>query len=114
MRPEGDAFVRECGEQGIAFVPFYAMAAAGREGGATGAEPAEVLAAAEARGVSPAQVRPAWTLHQGPHVPAIPGTGDLGHLAANVAAGALRLSEDELKLLDGLHRSATTGSSPDP
>lgn len=28
---------------------------------------------------------------------------------ADVAAGALRLSEDELKLLDGLHRSATTG-----
>ncbi|WP_433400076.1 oxidoreductase [Streptomyces sp. CA-146814] len=109
VRPEDDAFVRECGEQGIAFVPFYAIAAAGGEGGATGAEPAEVLAVAEARGVSPAQVRLAWTLHQGPHVLAIPGTGDLGHLAANVAAGALRLSEDELKLLDGLHRSATTG-----
>lgn len=109
VRPEDDAFVRECGEQGIAFVPFYAIAAAGGEGGATGAEPAEVLAVAETRGVSPAQVRLAWTLHQGPHVLAIPGTGDLGHLAANVAAGALRLSEDELKLLDGLHRSATTG-----
>ncbi|OKJ22567.1 aldo/keto reductase [Streptomyces sp. CB00316] len=103
---EDDAFVRDCGEQGIAFVPFYAIAAAGGEGGATGAEPAEILTVAQAHGVSPAEVRLAWTLHRGPHVLAIPGTGDLGHLAANVAAGALRLSEDELELLETLHRSA--------
>ncbi|MFE5999709.1 oxidoreductase [Streptomyces sp. NPDC056454] len=109
VRPEDDAFVRECGEQGIAFVPFYAIAAAGGERGATGAEAAEVLAVAQAHGVSPAQVRLAWTLHRGPHVLAIPGTGDLDHLAANVAAGALRLSEDELKLLETSHRSAAAG-----
>ncbi|MDX3377460.1 oxidoreductase [Streptomyces sp. ME02-6991-2A] len=106
VRPEDDAFVRDCGEQGIAFVPFYAIAAAGAEGGATGAEPAEILTVARAHGVSPAEIRLAWTLHRGPHVLAIPGTGDLGHLAANVAAGALRLSEDELELLETLHRSA--------
>ncbi|MFJ8843360.1 oxidoreductase [Streptomyces cyaneofuscatus] len=106
MRPEDDAFVRDCGEQGVAFVPFYAIAAAGGEGGATGAEPAEILTVAQAHGVSPAEIRLAWTLHRGPHVLAIPGTGDLGHLAANVAAGALRLSEDELELLETLHRSA--------
>ncbi|MGA4997521.1 oxidoreductase [Streptomyces arboris] len=106
VRPEDDAFVRDCGEQGIAFVPFYAIAAAGAEGGATGAEPAEILTVAQAHGVSPAEIRLAWTLHRGPHVLAIPGTGDLGHLAANVAAGALRLSEDELELLETLHRSA--------
>ncbi|CAM5355353.1 Oxidoreductase OS=Streptomyces cyaneofuscatus OX=66883 GN=G3I52_13655 PE=4 SV=1 [Streptomyces cyaneofuscatus] len=53
---------------------------------------AEVLAVAQAHGVGPAEIRLAWTLHQGPHVLAIPGTGDPGHLAANVAAGALSLS----------------------
>ncbi|QTA33080.1 oxidoreductase [Streptomyces sp. CA-256286] len=109
VRPEDDAFVQDCGAQGIAFVPFYSIAAAGGQGGAIVAEPAEVLAVAQAHGVSPAQVRLAWTLHRGPHVLAIPGTGDLGHLAANVAAGALRLSEDELALLEGPHRSAATG-----
>ncbi|MFE2290894.1 oxidoreductase [Streptomyces sp. NPDC059452] len=108
VRPEDDAFVRECGEQGIAFVPFFSIAAAGGERGVTASEPAEVLAVARAHGVSPAQVRLAWTLHRGPHVLAIPGTGDLGHLTANVAAGQLRLSEDELELLEGLHRSAVT------
>ncbi|MFC7258843.1 aldo/keto reductase [Streptomyces lutosisoli] len=104
VRPDHDAFVRACGEQGVAFVPFYAIAAAGRTAGATGTESAEVLAVARAHGVSAAQVRLAWTLHRGPHVLAIPGTGDPDHLAANVAAGALRLTEDEMAALDALHR----------
>jgi aryl-alcohol dehydrogenase-like predicted oxidoreductase len=104
VRPDQDEFVRACGEQGIAFVPFYAIAGDGRTAGTTGAGDEEVLAVARAHGVSTAQVRLAWTLHRGPHVLAIPGTGDPDHLAANVAAGALRLSEDELALLDSLHR----------
>jgi pyridoxine 4-dehydrogenase len=33
---------------------------------------------------------------------AIPGTADPGHLAENVAAGALRLSPDELARLESL------------
>ncbi|MFF0556450.1 aldo/keto reductase [Streptomyces sp. NPDC004266] len=105
VRPEYDEFVRHCGEQGIAFVPFYAIAAAGRETGATAPESEEVLAVAAAHDATPAQVRIAWTLHQGPHLLAIPGTGDPGHLTANVAAGALRLTPEELALLDRVHRS---------
>ncbi|WP_433235087.1 oxidoreductase [Streptosporangium sp. CA-135522] len=103
-RPEHDEFLRTCGEQGVAFVPFYAIAGAGREAGASGDDSDEVLAVARAHGASPAQVRLAWTLHRGPHVLAIPGTGNPDHLAQNVAAGALRLSEDELAVLDSLHR----------
>ncbi len=104
VRPEHDEFVRACGEQGVAFVPFYAIAGAGREAGASGADSDAVLAVGRAHGASAAQVRLAWTLHQGPHVLAIPGTGDPDHLEANVAAGTLRLSEDELAVLDSLHR----------
>ncbi|MGW7342456.1 aldo/keto reductase [Streptomyces sp. NPDC054854] len=103
MRPDQDEFVRFCGEQGIAFVPFYSIATTGREGGASGAESEEVLTVARAHGASAAQVRLAWTLHRGPHVLAIPGTGNPDHLTANVAAGALRLTESELTLLEGLH-----------
>ncbi|MFD8985330.1 aldo/keto reductase, partial [Streptomyces sp. NPDC059564] len=106
MRPDQDAFVRSCGEQGIAFVPFYAIAATGREGGAGAAESEELLAVARAHGASPAQVRLAWTLHRGPHVLAIPGTGNPEHLAANVAAGALRLTEADLAALDAVHHRA--------
>ncbi|WP_051830732.1 MULTISPECIES: oxidoreductase [Streptomyces] len=101
--PEQDELLRLCGEQGIAFVPFYAIAGAGREGGVGEAEPAQVAAVAEARGISSAQVRLAWTLHRGPHVLAIPGTGDVAHLEENIAAGELRLSAEELALLDGAH-----------
>lgn len=68
----------------------------GREQGASAGGDDELLAVARAHGATVAQVRLAWTLHQGPHVLAIPGTGDPDHLAANVAAGALRLSRDEL------------------
>ncbi len=111
VRPEQQDFVRSCGEQGVAFVPFYSIAGAGREAGVhdgvAGTGSAEVLAVARAHGASPAQVRLAWTLHLGEHVLAIPGTGNTDHLAANVAAGALRLSEDELRLLDAVHRAGT-------
>lgn len=44
-------------------------------------------------------MRLAWTLHQGPNVLAIPGTGNPAHLEENVAAGALRLTGEELARL---------------
>jgi pyridoxine 4-dehydrogenase len=101
-----EELLRSCGEQGIAFVPFFAIAGPGREGGATGADSPELLAAARAHGASVAQVRLAWTLHRGPHVLAIPGTGDPEHLVQNLAAGALRLSAEELAALDPLPQRA--------
>ncbi|MET9698846.1 aldo/keto reductase [Streptomyces sp. NPDC006529] len=108
--PAQAELLRACGEQGIAFVPFYSIAGSGRTAGAagggergyTGEEDGAdaVRTVARAHGVSAAQIRLAWTLHQGPHVLAIPGTGDLGHLAQNVAAGAVRLSAADLAALD--------------
>ncbi len=59
-------------------------------------------AVAAAHGVTPAQVRLAWTLQQGPHVLAIPGTGNPDHLDANVAAAALRLSPGEIARLEAI------------
>ncbi|MET8050151.1 oxidoreductase [Streptosporangium sp. NPDC005286] len=103
-RPEDHEFLRICGEQGVAFVPFFAIAGAGREAGAGVTDSEEVFAVARAHGVTAAQVRLAWTLQRGPHVLAIPGTGDPDHLTDNVAAGALRLSEDEMTRLDSLQQ----------
>ena len=97
---EERAFLRACGARDVAYVPFFAVAGAGREGGPSGEEVAGVRAVARAHDATPAQVRIAWTLHQGPHVLAIPGTGNPDHLRDNVAAGALRLTGDELALLD--------------
>ncbi|MET7787152.1 aldo/keto reductase [Streptomyces sp900116325] len=93
---DDDDLLRACGEMGVAFVPFFAIAGAGREQGASPGGDDELLAVARAHGATVAQVRLAWTLHQGAHVLAIPGTGDPDHLTANVAAGALQLSRDEL------------------
>ncbi|GAP46492.1 aldo/keto reductase [Streptomyces azureus] len=104
--PATEELLRICGEQGIAFVPFYAVAGEGGERGATTAHDEEVRAVARAHGASPAQIRIAWTLHQGLHVLAIPGTGNPDHLVENVAAGAIRLTEGELDRLNAPRRKA--------
>jgi len=96
---EGHEFVDACGTQGVAFVPFFTIAGDGRGAGVTGTENADVLAVARAHGATAAQVRLAWTLQRGPHMLAIPGTGDPEHLAANVAAASLRLTGDEMTRL---------------
>jgi pyridoxine 4-dehydrogenase len=98
--PQAHEVLAECGRQGVAFVPFFAIARRGGHSGMGDAgQSAELHEIAAAHGATAAQVRLAWTLCQGHHVLAIPGTGDLGHLAENVAAGALRLSADELSRL---------------
>ena len=102
-RPQQDELVRRCGEQGIAYVPYFAIAGAGREAGAVQAERDEVLAVAKEHKATPAQIRLAWALHQGPHVLVIPGTGDPAHLAENVAAGEIRLSTADLERLAEAH-----------
>jgi pyridoxine 4-dehydrogenase len=104
-----EPLLRACGEHGVAFVPFFAIAGLGREDGATNAEHADVEAIARAHGATAAQIRLAWTLHQGPHVLAIPGTGNLDHLEENVAAAAIRLTAGELARLNS---TPVTASPP--
>ncbi|WP_435840616.1 hypothetical protein [Streptomyces bobili] len=52
------------------------------------------------------RIRLAWTLARGPRVLAMPGTGNPGHLTENVAAGALRLTSEELDGLSEAHAKA--------
>ncbi|GAA3553185.1 oxidoreductase [Amycolatopsis ultiminotia] len=92
-RREDDELVRSCGEQGVAFVPFFAVA--------SGQVDERVAEVARRHDASSAQIRLAWTLAQGQHVLAIPGTGDVTHLEQNVAAAALRLTDEDLATLDG-------------
>ncbi|ALG10297.1 oxidoreductase [Kibdelosporangium phytohabitans] len=102
-RPEQDQHLRACGEQGVAFVPYFAIAGAGREAGAGDAEHDEILDIARAHDASPAQIRLAWALQRGEHVLVIPGTGNVDHLADNIAAAALRLTSDDLARLETIH-----------
>ncbi len=105
-QPDAHDFVRECGALGVAFVPFFAIAGRGREGGVAADDPAgaaaQVEAIAAAHGTTAAQIRLAFTLAQGPHVLAIPGTGNLEHLDGNVAAAAIRLTDDERARLESI------------
>jgi pyridoxine 4-dehydrogenase len=103
QRAESAAVLRVCGEQGIAFVPFFAIAGTGRHRGSTAPAPAATAEIARVRGVSAAQIRLAWTLSLGPHVLAIPGTGNPDHLAENVRAGEIRLTADEMAALAADH-----------
>jgi aryl-alcohol dehydrogenase-like predicted oxidoreductase len=97
-RSDSEAVLTACRDAGIAFVPFFAIAAQSRE--ETAHERHDVVRdIAAAHGATSAQVRIAWNLALGPHVLAIPGTGDLAHLEQNVAAADLRLGEQELKEL---------------
>jgi diketogulonate reductase-like aldo/keto reductase len=105
--PDGEVMLRACAARGIAFVPFFSIAGEGREAGAVRAEHNEVRTVARAHRVSPARVRLAWVLRQGTHVLAIPGTGNPGHLVDNVAAGGLRLTEEEIQLLNSIGSSAS-------
>ena len=84
----------ECERQGIAFLPWYPLAAGdlAQPGGAVGR-------VASGRGVTPAQVALAWLLARSPVVVPIPGTASSRHLEENVAALDLELTPDELAAL---------------
>jgi diketogulonate reductase-like aldo/keto reductase len=96
-----DALVEECGRQGIAFVPYFALTGERREEGGL-AEQDAVSAVASAHGVTPAQVRLSWALSRGPHVHVIPGTASGRHVEENLAAAELELTTDELATLTAL------------
>ncbi|MGH3302208.1 MAG: aldo/keto reductase [Streptosporangiaceae bacterium] len=57
---------------------------------------ARLLAIAEARGVTPAQLALAWLLAQGNDVVPIPGTASIEHLEQNIASASLEFTPAEL------------------
>jgi len=97
---EDNGLLAACARRGIAYVPFFAVSGDRLEASGASAPAPAVTAVARTRGATAAQVRLAWTLHRGPHVLAIPGTSDPRHLEENVAAGSLRLTDDELASLE--------------
>ncbi|ROZ85795.1 aldo/keto reductase [Gordonia sp. OPL2] len=93
-----------CRRHDIAFVPFFAVATASGASSEAADDTGQTVIDTIARkhDATPAQIRISWTLHRGPHVLAIPGTGNPAHLDQNVASGAIRLDDDDLTALDGL------------
>ncbi|MCC8247070.1 oxidoreductase [Saccharothrix luteola] len=105
-RREDDALVELCARHGVAFVPFFAIGAAipgASPFGAADETGKDVIEeVAKAHDATAAQVRLAWTLHQGPNVLAIPGTGNPAHVAENVAAAGLRLTDEDMSRLNAI------------
>jgi pyridoxine 4-dehydrogenase len=95
-RSGGGAVLDLAERDGLAFIPWFPLAGTGIS--ATGA----VSDIAARHDVSISQVALAWLLRRSPAILPIPGTASLAHLAENVAAAAVELSDDEFAVLDGL------------
>ncbi len=86
----------ECEASGIAYVPYFPLG-----GGRTPLDTDRLGKVAARLGATTAQVQIASLLAMSPSVLAIPGTGSLGHLEENLAAGDLVLGEEDLSYLRG-------------
>ena len=95
-----------CRTEGIAWVPFFPLGSA-FPGAAKVTDNATVRSAAESLGVTPSQVGLAWLLQHSRGILVIPGTADVGHLAANVAAGEVTLDDTTLAALDTVESQST-------
>jgi pyridoxine 4-dehydrogenase len=86
---DSDPVVDRCEREGLAFIPWGPLRAVGRSRNGV------IGRVAGAHGASELQVALAWLLARSPAMLPIPGTSSVEHLEENVAAAALRLSEDE-------------------
>jgi aryl-alcohol dehydrogenase-like predicted oxidoreductase len=96
VRRDDDPMVDACAEAGIAFVPFFPV------GGFEPLAAARLDTIAARHAVTPQQVALAWLLARSPAMLLIPGTSDPAHLEQNIAAGGLRLSDEDMAELNRL------------
>jgi pyridoxine 4-dehydrogenase len=93
-----DRLVDLCAAAGIAFIPWYPLAAgrlAGRDAGA-------LARIARAHDATQSQIALAWLLHRSPAMLPIPGTSSIAHFEENLGAASIRLSADEFRALGAL------------
>jgi len=94
---QSEAVLDYTAEQGIAFIPWFPIAAGEHAGpdGPVGKIAAEV-------GATPAQTALAWLLRRSDNIVPIPGTSSIAHLEENVAAREVVLTDAQFAALDGL------------
>ncbi len=95
-----DALIDALARDGIAYVPYFPL------GGFSPLQSATLTEVAQRVGATPMQVAIAWLLQRSPNILVIPGTSSVAHLRENLAAGGLRLPDDELRALDGIAGNA--------
>jgi aryl-alcohol dehydrogenase-like predicted oxidoreductase len=89
-----DPVVDYCQQHGLAFIPWFPLAA-----GALGT-PRAVETVAKKHASTPMQIAIAWLLARSPIVLPIPGTSKVSHLEENVAAASIALSDEDLHELE--------------
>ncbi len=87
---EHEDVVDYCTRHGLAFIPWYPVAA-----GKLAQPGGKLDAVAKSHGATVAQLSLAWLLRRSPVILPIPGTASLGHLEENVAAAQVRLSDSD-------------------
>lgn len=92
-----EAVLDYCEQNGIGFIPWFPLGSGDltRPGGS-------LDQIAKAHDATPGQIALAWTLQRSPVMLPIPGTSRVAHLEQNVAAAALRLSDEEMRQLNAL------------
>jgi pyridoxine 4-dehydrogenase len=89
-----DGLVDLCAAAGIAFIPWYPLAA-----GRLAARGGALARIAQRYNATQSQVALAWLLHRSPALLPIPGTTSIAHLEENLGALAIRLTDDEFRTL---------------
>jgi aryl-alcohol dehydrogenase-like predicted oxidoreductase len=95
----GLSVLEECSAREIAFVPFCPLGFPRAQRDAILTNPVVTAVAAD-HDAGAAQVALAWLLAIAPNVLLIPGTRSRVHVAENIAAGGLSLSDREIALLN--------------
>jgi len=88
-----------CEANGIGFIPWRPI-----DGGNLESTSAEFKAIMDKHGASASQLALAWMLKRSKVMLPIPGTGRVRHLEENVAAAAIKLSDDDFATLDRIGR----------
>jgi aryl-alcohol dehydrogenase-like predicted oxidoreductase len=89
-----EAVLDKCNSLGIAFLPWYPLAASRLTRGEN-----RVAEVASEHRATPGQLALAWLLARSPVVLPIPGTSSVAHLEENIAAASITLSRSDAEVL---------------
>ncbi|MFF2013649.1 aldo/keto reductase [Streptomyces sp. NPDC058195] len=93
-----EAVLKVCEAHGLAFLPWFPLG----NGALTGDAAVALSAIADRHGATRGQIALAWLLHRSPVLCPTPGTGSPAHLAENLGARGIRLSDEDLSGLETL------------
>src|SRR3954468_13417685 len=94
-----------CEANGIAFIPWYPLNA----GNVDALD--KLNAIGKKYEASAHQIALSWLLHHSPNILLIPGTSKVKHLEENYMAVSIRLSEEDMKVLNTLGSRSETGNN---